>query len=277
MWISFLDRFFIGSLCLLKLLGETCTELAQKQPVNKHWRSKGEKGEGKGAGRGTNWVPTLNQTPFGQVIPAGPPSNPTRHTLVLVSFFRQLRLRDTATPGFELRRAWETYRALLGLRLYARGRLLPSHGVIFPLVICPELFFTHTFSIHTPLLPRIHSHIHSGSLIPQSAAPASFLFPSIFPHWVTERCLAGELSAGWRGRLGDTSPSTDPARASCTTRFWACALRAGQGCLASLSSLPQEMTLRTNPKSSPTHHCSSEQFPGRIHWVSRKMFPVVFS
>lgn len=136
MWISFLGRFFIGSLCLLKLLGETYTELAQKQPVNKHWRSKAEKGEGKGAGRreggrGTNWVPALSQTPFGKVLPAGPPSNPTRHTLVLVSFFRQLRLRDTVTPGFELRRAWETYRALLGLRLYARGRLLPSYGVIF--------------------------------------------------------------------------------------------------------------------------------------------------
>ena len=103
MWISFLDRFFIGSLCLLKLLGETCTELAQKQLLNKHWRSKGEKGEGKGAGRreggrGTNWVPTLNQTLFGQVIPAGPLSNPTRHTLVLVSFFQTTetqRHRDT--------------------------------------------------------------------------------------------------------------------------------------------------------------------------------------
>lgn len=100
------------------------------------------------------------------------------------------------TPGFERRRAWETYRALLGPRLYTRGRLLPAYGVIFPLVICPELFFTHTFSIHAPLLPPIHSHIHSGSRIPQSAVPPSFLIPSFFPHWVTngaERWLAGEV------------------------------------------------------------------------------------
>lgn len=157
------------------------------------------------------------------------------------------------------------------------GQTAPFIWCNFPLVICPELFFTHTFSIHTPLLPPIHSHIHSGSLIPQSAAPPSFLIPSIFPHWVTERWLAGELSAGWRGGVGRHLAQHRPCPSLLHNPLWACALRAGQGCLASLSSLPHEMTLRTNPKSSPTHHCSSEQFPGRIHWVSRKMFPVVFS
>lgn len=152
----------------------------------------------------------------------------------------------------------------------AHGALLASYVVIFPLGICLELFFfTYTCSIQIPLLPPIHSHIHSGSLIPQCAAPPSFLIPSLFLHWVTQRWLAGET-----GRHLAQHP---PCPSLLHSPLLGMRAEGWQRCPAFLSSLPQKMTLRTSPRSSPTHHCSSEQFPGRIHWVSRKMFLVAFS
>lgn len=175
------------------------------------------------------------------------------------------------TPGFEVRRAWETVHSTAWSPPVRMGQIARFIQCNFSIRDLPgTLFFTYTFSIHIPLLPPIHSHIHSGSLIPHSAAPPSFLIPSLFLHWATQRWLAGET-----GRHLAQHPPCPSLR---TTRFWACALRAGRDAwLSSLFCLPQKMTLRTNPRSSPTHHCSSEQFPGRIHWVSRKMFPVAFS
>lgn len=154
------------------------------------------------------------------------------------------------------------------------GQTAPCKRYNFSISDLPGTLFSPT---HFPFIPPLPHSLPRSLRKPNSLVRG----PSLLSHPLPLPVLGSGVLAG---RGGWEAPRPEPQLLAPTlpqpaahTGFWAGALRAGQGCLASLSFLPQELALRTNHRSSPTHQCSSEQFPGRIHWVSRKMFPVVFS
>lgn len=145
------------------------------------------------------------------------------------------------------------------------GQTAPCKRYNFSISDLPGTLFSLT---HFPFIPPLPHSLPRSLRKPNSLVHG----PSLLSHPLPLPVLGSGVLAG---RGGWEAPRPEPQLLAPTlpqpaahTGFWAGALRAGQGCLASL---------RTNHRSSPTHQCSSEQFPGRIHWVSRKMFPVVFS